>query len=396
MNITGIETRNLEQYKLLHASAKSYGRTSEKLLGLFMPTIRVFDPKVILDYGAGQSTLAETLTKQGRLTYAFDPAIPERATIPAEFFTFPYEERMVVCSHVLEHLDRDEITAVLNHIKELAPKALVAVPTTAARRHLPSGENAHATVESKGWWITKIQQVFPEANLVGATTQEVLIASSPLSVVAQAAESKLLVIAQPSPELQQRLDKLANLEGRRVAVVGRAASLLHSEEGAHIDAHDVVVRINARLPLPPKLSKYVGRKTDLVYTCRGCSTPRRNAWNVNVPSHPYNTELRRKLSDPGGYTPFTGTVAVFEMLDRGAAQVYATGMDLYVGPPTDGKGGRLRLKNTESFGFHDPNRDKELFKELLRRMPDRFIPSPVLRKQLLSEEPLKHFQGLTP
>lgn len=44
---------------------------------------------------------------------------------------------------------------------------------------------------------------------------------------------------------------LALLEGRSVAVVGNAASLLQHSHGALIDQHDLVVRMNLGLPVSP-------------------------------------------------------------------------------------------------------------------------------------------------
>jgi hypothetical protein len=44
---------------------------------------------------------------------------------------------------------------------------------------------------------------------------------------------------------------LALLEGRRVAIVGNAANLLHHSHGALIDQHDLVVRMNLGFPVNP-------------------------------------------------------------------------------------------------------------------------------------------------
>lgn len=44
---------------------------------------------------------------------------------------------------------------------------------------------------------------------------------------------------------------LALLEGRRIAIVGNAASLLRHSHGALIDGHDLVVRMNLGFPVDP-------------------------------------------------------------------------------------------------------------------------------------------------
>lgn len=53
---------------------------------------------------------------------------------------------------------------------------------------------------------------------------------------------------------------LALFEGRRVAIVGNAASLLHHSHGDLIDQHDLVVRMNLGFPVDPATQ---GRRFDL-------------------------------------------------------------------------------------------------------------------------------------
>lgn len=57
----------------------------------------------------------------------------------------------------------------------------------------------------------------------------------------------------------RRGDLIADLAGKRVALVGNARSLAARDEGAEIDAADLVIRIN-RAPMPA--SRTHGRRTD--------------------------------------------------------------------------------------------------------------------------------------
>jgi hypothetical protein len=58
------------------------------------------------------------------------------------------------------------------------------------------------------------------------------------------------------------------LKGKRVALVGPAGYLMEGQNGAEIDAHDVVVRLNNSFPLPELLCASIGSRTDVVYhTC---------------------------------------------------------------------------------------------------------------------------------
>ena len=55
------------------------------------------------------------------------------------------------------------------------------------------------------------------------------------------------------------------VRGRSVALVGRAGYLTGSALGAEIDAADVVVRVNWRLPIPRPQVVDTGARTDLIY-----------------------------------------------------------------------------------------------------------------------------------
>jgi hypothetical protein len=58
---------------------------------------------------------------------------------------------------------------------------------------------------------------------------------------------------------------LRSLKGKRVALVGAAASGVGTKLGAQIDAHDVVVRVNWACPVPAPLRAHLGRRTDTLY-----------------------------------------------------------------------------------------------------------------------------------
>jgi hypothetical protein len=59
------------------------------------------------------------------------------------------------------------------------------------------------------------------------------------------------------------------VSGKRVAVVGPAMTLIGTNSGSRIDAHDVVVRFNeviAHLPVSPEHAADVGTRCDVVYS----------------------------------------------------------------------------------------------------------------------------------
>jgi hypothetical protein len=158
-------------------------------------------------------------------------------------------------------------------------------------------------------------------------------------------------------------------EGRTVAVVGRAESLLGSGHGAAIDQADVVVRVNWTLPLAPDLAGDVGTRTDFVYHCFTiCEEPREAALREGVPALRVDGRYRRALAqhwgfNPEEYRPNTGTVAVLDALDSGARPpVRIYGMDFFssghvgpeIRPPADA-GWRWR---------HDPEKDRSIIERL--------------------------------
>src|SRR5262245_35241333 len=57
------------------------------------------------------------------------------------------------------------------------------------------------------------------------------------------------------------------VSGRTVAIVGPARTMLGKNQGAHIDAHDLVVRFNDTFDLPSRreLTADIGTRTDILY-----------------------------------------------------------------------------------------------------------------------------------
>lgn len=110
------------------------------------------DCKSVLDYGAGQRTLEIGLReiRPDLEIRSYDPGIPEISLDP-----LPAD--LVVCTDVLEHIEPDHLTVVLNHIFDLAHKRVyLHVALTKAKRFLPDGRNAHLIQQPTDWWINQI------------------------------------------------------------------------------------------------------------------------------------------------------------------------------------------------------------------------------------------------
>jgi hypothetical protein len=122
-------------------------------------------------------------------------------------------------------------------------------------------------------------------------------------------EAPLARLSVPAAEL------MAELKGKRVALVGNARSLAERDEGAEIDRADLVVRIN-RAPMPA--SRTHGTRTDwlALATSIGAADldrikPRRLLWM----SHKRKRLSWRVASSPGFYLhPLAGWRALKEAL----------------------------------------------------------------------------------
>ena len=124
------------------------------------------------------------------------------------------------------------------------------------------------------------------------------------------------------------------VEGKRVAVVGRADSLLRSKQGAEIDAADVIIRINWVLPIPLEQLAHVGSRTDLIFHCKRAATSKRMAESFGVPTYRVRGRHRREAAErhfenSKRLRPTTGMMAILKCLGWGAESVWMYGFDFF-------------------------------------------------------------------
>ena len=100
----------------------------------------------ILDYGCGPAANLARFSAVPVVSY--DPAVPVYAEEPA-----PAD--LVVCMHMLEHVEPAHVTAVLRHLWSLARvAALVTVSCQPSTKQLPDGTPWHSFVKPPHWWAT--------------------------------------------------------------------------------------------------------------------------------------------------------------------------------------------------------------------------------------------------
>lgn len=156
----------LAQIRQLHAQRK-WGDGGHKYAGAVRLLAREVGATSILDYGCGHGTLREHLPEFDVREY--DPGIVGKDELPSA-------ADIVVCSDVLEHIERDCIDAVLGHICGLTQKVCFAVISMRpAHTLLPDGRNAHLIVASVKWWIGFLETKDWTANVVERSDDQLIV-----------------------------------------------------------------------------------------------------------------------------------------------------------------------------------------------------------------------------
>ena len=169
MQLISDEYRKLNEK--LHEDNRFYGVSGlkhvEKVLGLS----KVYQTQDILDYGCGKSTLALNLPFTIK---EYDPCIKKHSALPE-----PAD--IVICTDVLEHIEPDCISDVLNHIVRLNKKAAyINIATRPAKKLLPDGRNAHILVKPSSWWIQEFNSRFDIINFMKTSDDECYFLVHPL------------------------------------------------------------------------------------------------------------------------------------------------------------------------------------------------------------------------
>jgi hypothetical protein len=157
----------LKEQVILHASPRGYGGKGGKWAPTAAALAREYGALSVLDYGTGQGHLAMALrcAPLGLDVREYDPAIVGKDILPD-----PAD--LVVCTDVLEHVERDRLPAVLAHLRSLCLKAaFLVVALDPANKVLTDGRNAHLIQESPCWWEAQVTAagftVLPQSRLTG-------------------------------------------------------------------------------------------------------------------------------------------------------------------------------------------------------------------------------------
>lgn len=130
----------------LHADP-SYGSGSHRHAYLVAGIALIEECKTILDYGAGKGTIGTVLRSAGLQVAEYDPGFPgkEKAPAPAD---------LVTCLDVMEHIEPNCLSDVIDHLAKLTQKKLlVDISTKFTKfRWLSDGRNSHLIVKDAAWW----------------------------------------------------------------------------------------------------------------------------------------------------------------------------------------------------------------------------------------------------
>ena len=123
---------------------------ASQLLKLNWPNIITF-----LDYGCGKGSLQETMrseyTQLDQLAYR-GYNLGDDDPLPAD---------LVTSTDMMEHVEPECVSAVLNHIQSLTKRvAFFAIDTQPARKTLPDGRNAHICLKPYEYWEGQIKKRF--------------------------------------------------------------------------------------------------------------------------------------------------------------------------------------------------------------------------------------------
>lgn len=145
----------IQQYRVIH-SREAYGNTSVKNLPYLLPFVDELKPATIIDFGCGQSSLADELSRAtGARATRYDPAIPQYSQKPQGVFD------LLVNVDVLEHVPEEELEPIIAEMAAFAKNAIIVIDTGPAVLILPDGRNAHVTQRDQDWWAAMLGQHFP-------------------------------------------------------------------------------------------------------------------------------------------------------------------------------------------------------------------------------------------
>jgi FkbM family methyltransferase len=141
----------------LHEDNPGYGTSGSKYVDTVLRLAGQLETKSILDYGCGKGMLSKGIPFP---IWEYDPAVSGKDESPR-----PAD--LVVCTDVLEHIEPENLQAVLADLARCTAKVgFFVVHTGPANKTLADGRNAHLIQEPAGWWEKKLSKHFDVAKVL--------------------------------------------------------------------------------------------------------------------------------------------------------------------------------------------------------------------------------------
>jgi hypothetical protein len=151
-----------EQLQSLHQQKKFSERN------LWYNDIKKFiekeQPSNIIDFGCSHGGLISKLKTDFpniSVIDGYDPGVPEFEKLPERNY------ETLISTDVIEHIEPETLDSTLNYIESLFTKsAWIIIACYPAKKYLPDGRNAHLTIETPDWWLSKLAQTMPNSKIV--------------------------------------------------------------------------------------------------------------------------------------------------------------------------------------------------------------------------------------
>lgn len=157
-----IKENYINQYKQLHHDKPDFGASSSEFLDEISLIIEYLQPRTVLDYGCGKSTLIEVLATRFPeiIFYGYDPAIIGKETLPVKNCD------LIINTDVLEHIPEQILPEIISEISSISQNVYFNLHHALAFAILPNGENAHCTVKPPRWYKYLLQPYFKNEILM--------------------------------------------------------------------------------------------------------------------------------------------------------------------------------------------------------------------------------------
>lgn len=168
-----ISTEYKKQNKELHELNPNYGCNSKKVVPIIRKMVTELKLTSVLDYGCGKALLEqglrETFSDAHLKIVSYDPCIEGREL--KEFC------ELVVCTDVMEHVEKECVGAVLDEIAELTLKyAFFNICCIPSLKLLPDGRNTHISIRSPSLWVEELFYRFHITSFISSDNESFITA----------------------------------------------------------------------------------------------------------------------------------------------------------------------------------------------------------------------------